>query len=175
MVEVSGYRLITKENKTGSGVPKKVAAGAEAMTVSEMKDEVSEHVREMFSSAKQILKQEFNAYSFGLYINEKQQSSIIGDVYNRNLQHQINSLNGELEILQNELKSTRKMTQEFKRNQEQSNKKIAEITLRYESTKEEMAQKQQDAEKRLNSLIRDFVSIYKKLAEEFVNYKDYTV
>lgn len=67
------------------------------------------------------------------------------------------------------------MTQEFKRNQEQSNKKIAEITLRYESTKEEMAQKQVDAEKRLNSLIRDFVSIYKKLAEEFVNYKDYSV
>ena len=45
--------------------------------------------------------------------------------------------------------------------------------MRYESTKEEMAQKQIDAEKRLNSLIRDFVSIYKKLADEFIHYKDY--
>ena len=45
--------------------------------------------------------------------------------------------------------------------------------MRYESTKEEMAQKQIDAEKRLNSLIRDFVSIYKKLADEFIHYKDF--
>jgi hypothetical protein len=40
--------------------------------------------------------------------------------------------------------------------------------------KEEMNQKSIDAEKRLNSLIRDFVSIFKKLAAEFVSYKDYT-
>ena len=72
MVEVSGYRLNKNDSKGGDKVPKKVAAGAEAMTVAEMKDEVSENVREMFAAAKQVLKQEFNAYSFGLYINEKQ-------------------------------------------------------------------------------------------------------
>ena len=70
MVEVSGYRF-NKNEQVKDKVPKKIAAGAESMTVAEMKDEVSENIRELFSSAKQILKQEFNAYSFGLYINEK--------------------------------------------------------------------------------------------------------
>lgn len=55
MVEVSGYRLNKNESKIDK-VPKKIAAGAEAMTVAEMKDEVNETVREMFSSAKQLLK-----------------------------------------------------------------------------------------------------------------------
>lgn len=38
-----------------------------------------------------------------------------------------------------------------------------------------MKQKVLDADQRLNLLIRDFVTIYKKLAQEFVSYKDYVL
>jgi len=72
------------------------------------------------------------------------------DVYNRFLQQQLIDLNLNFDILSNELESTRKMTKQFKQNQEVSNKKINEIQLRYESVKEEMQQKVIDGDKRLN-------------------------
>jgi hypothetical protein len=37
--------------------------------------------------------------------------------------------------------------------------------------KEEMNQKLEGYDKRMNQLIRDFVNVYKKLAAEFTNYK----
>jgi|TARA_B110000285_G_C15021123_1_gene561625 hypothetical protein len=72
------------------------------------------------------------------------------DVYNRFLQQKLIDLNLNFDILSNELESTRKMTKQFKQNQEVSNKKINEIQLRYESVKEEMQQKVIDGDKRLN-------------------------
>jgi len=72
------------------------------------------------------------------------------DVYNRFLQQKLIDLNLNFDILTNELESTRKMTKQFKQNQEVSNKKINEIQLRYESVKEEMQQKVIDGDKRLN-------------------------
>ena len=72
------------------------------------------------------------------------------DVYNRFLQQELIDLNLNFDILSNELESTRKMTKQFKQNQEVSNKKINEIQLRYESVKEEMQQKVIDGDKRLN-------------------------
>jgi len=71
-------------------------------------------------------------------------------VYNRFLQQKLIDLNLNFDILSNELESTRKMTKQFKQNQEVSNKKINEIQLRYESVKEEMQQKVIDGDKRLN-------------------------
>ena len=38
--------------------------------------------------------------------------------------------------------------------------------------KEEKEQKEVEFEKRLNTLIRDFVKIYKKLGDDFTKYKD---
>ena len=72
------------------------------------------------------------------------------DVYNRFLQQELIDLKLNFDILSNELESTRKMTKQFKQNQEVSNKKINEIQLRYESVKEEMQQKVIDGDKRLN-------------------------
>lgn len=74
----------------------------------------------------------------------------MGDVYNRFLQQELIDLKLNFDILSNEMESTRKMTKQFKQNQEVSNKKINEIQLRYESVKEEMQQKVIDGDKRLN-------------------------
>jgi hypothetical protein len=83
-------------------------------------------------------------------LNSADQKQIMEDVYNRFLQQKLIDLNLNFDILSNELESTRKMTKQFKQNQEVSNKKINEIQLRYESVKEEMQQKVIDGDKRLN-------------------------
>lgn len=83
-------------------------------------------------------------------MNSADQKQIMEDVYNRFLQQKLIDLNLNFDILSNELESTRKMTKQFKQNQEVSNKKINEIQLRYESVKEEMQQKVIDGDKRLN-------------------------
>ena len=43
--------------------------------------------------------------------------------------------------------------------------------MKVDISKEEMLSKVDAYEKRINQLIRDFVSVYKKLAKEFTDYK----
>ena len=74
--------------------------------------------------------------------------------------------------MHNEVTSMRKMTRTFKQTEEKSNKLIQELKTRYEMVKEEKEQKEIEFEKRLNTLIRDFVKIYKKLGDDFTKYKD---
>ena len=78
----------------------------------------------------------------------------------------------EKDIMHNEVTSMRKMTRTFKQTEEKSNKLIAELKTRYEMVKEEKEQKEIEFDKRLNTLIRDFVKIYKKLGDDFGKFKD---
>ena len=63
------------------------------------------------------------------------------------------------------------MTKAFKKTEEESNKLMQELRLKYEMAKDEAEAQKQNFEKRLNTLIRDFVNVYKKLAAEFTSYK----
>ena len=74
-------------------------------------------------------------------------------------------------IITTELQATRKMTKAFKKTEEESNKLMQELRLKYEMAKDEAEAQKQNFEKRLNTLIRDFVNVYKKLAAEFTSYK----
>jgi len=65
------------------------------------------------------------------------------------------------------------MTKTFKQTEEQSNKKIFELQMKYEMAKEEKTIAAEGFDKRLNQLIRDFVKMYKNLGAEFIKYKDY--
>lgn len=79
----------------------------------------------------------------------------------------------EKEIALNELQSVRKMTKTFKQTEEQSNKKIYELKMKYEMAKDEKLIAAEGFDKRLNQLIRDFVKMYRKLGDEFIKYKTY--
>jgi hypothetical protein len=46
--------------------------------------------------------------------------------------------------------------------------------MKYEMVKDEKAIMSEGFDKRLNTLIRDFVKVYKKLADEFLKYKELT-
>lgn len=46
--------------------------------------------------------------------------------------------------------------------------------MKYEMVKDEKVNMQEGFDKRLNTLIRDFVKIYKKLADEYIKYKEYS-
>lgn len=65
------------------------------------------------------------------------------------------------------------MTKTFKLTEEQSNKKIYELKMKYEMAKDEKAIAAEGFDKRLNQLIRDFVKMYRKLGDEFIKYKNY--
>lgn len=127
-----------------------MADANEKLSVSEAKNEVDMKLKAVFKEGEALLTQQFNSYSFGIDLNSTDQKHIMEDVYNRFLQQKLIDLNLNFDILSNELESTRKMTKQFKQNQEVSNKKINEIQLRYESVKEEMQQKVIDGDKRLN-------------------------
>jgi hypothetical protein len=74
----------------------------------------------------------------------------------------------------NELTSVRKMTKTFKKTEEQSNKKIHELQMKYEMAKDEKNAMQTQFDIRLNTLIRDFVKVYRNLGDEFLKYKEYS-
>ena len=66
------------------------------------------------------------------------------------------------------------MTKTFKITQEQSTKKIHELQIKYEMCMDDRKADKIAFDKRLNMLIRDFVTVYKKLVAEYIQYKDYT-
>lgn len=77
----------------------------------------------------------------------------------------------ELETAQTELTASRKMMKGFRLAQDNSNKMIAELKMRNDMLKDELEDKAIAFDKRLNTLIRDFVTVYKKLGAEFTSYK----
>lgn len=65
------------------------------------------------------------------------------------------------------------MTKAFKENESESFKKMTELQAKYEMEKDDRRADKVAMDKRFNMLIRDFVAVYKKLASEFLHYKDY--
>ena len=137
------------------------------------KDEIPGKAKKMFDANTLFLKQPFSFYSFGVKINEENCEDIASQVYPRQLEAQIMDLVVEKDVTMNELQSVRKMTKTFKQTEEQSNKKIFELQMKYEMAKEEKTIAAEGFDKRLNQLIRDFVKMYKNLGAEFIKYKDY--
>ena len=106
-------------------------------------------------------------------INAEQQIEIMDKLYPKQIKADIVELILEKDVVTNEVQSMRKMTRTFKQTEEKSNKLIQELKTRYEMVREEKEQKEIEFDKRLNTLIRDFVKIYKKLGDDFGKYKDY--
>ena len=94
-------------------------------------------------------------------------------LYPKRIKADILELIIEKDVITNEVQSMRKMTRTFKQTEEKSNKLIQELKTRYEMVREEKEQKEIEFDKRLNTLIRDFVKIYKKLGDDFGKYKEY--
>ena len=94
-------------------------------------------------------------------------------MYNRLLEKDLIDMVGRNEIMNSEVKSVKKVIAQLKKTEEESYKKIHELQMRCDMQKEEMQQKTEAFEKRINTLIRDFVKVFKKLASEFQNFKSY--
>ena len=65
------------------------------------------------------------------------------------------------------------MTKQFKKAEEGSNKKIFELQMKYEMAREEKQVAAEAFEKRLNTMIREFVKAFKKMGELTNNMKAY--
>ena len=79
----------------------------------------------------------------------------------------------QLNVKKNELESTRTMTKKFKQTEEKSNKKITELQQRYDMIKEEKETQAEGFDKRLNTLIRNFVKEFNRIADNYLQYKDF--
>ena len=80
-------------------------------------------------------------------------------------------MTGKNDVMSGEVKAVRKTLGQLKKTEEESYKKINELQVRVDMQKEEMQQKTEAFEKRINTLIRDFVKVFKKLGSEFTNYR----
>jgi len=94
-------------------------------------------------------------------------------IYNRLLEKEIIDQADELSSIHGELFPARLMTDDFKRTEEQSSKKINDLQGKYEMANEDRKADKVAFDKRLNQLIRDFVKVYKQLANEFRQYKEF--
>jgi hypothetical protein len=129
---------------------------------------------EMIDKKQQLLKQPFNFYTFAVDINSEQRVATMNKVYNRLLEKELIDTQEELAAIRGELEPTRMMTKAFKQTEEESLKTIQELKQRYDMANDDRKADKIAFEKRLNQLIRDFVKVYKSLANEFKQYKEFT-
>lgn len=120
-----------------------------------------------------MLKQPFNFYTFAADINSENRVDVVSRTYNRLLHKEIIDAHARVEAIKSELYPARRMTKAFKENESESFKKMTELQAKYEMEKDDRRADKVAMDKRFNMLIRDFVAVYKKLATEFLNYKDY--
>lgn len=135
--------------------------------------EIPQKALEIFSGAESVLHQDFNFYTFSVMTNSEQSKDIIAQTYVKELESQVVQLMSELNVKKNELESTRKMTKSFKLTEERSNKKINELQQRYDMVKEEKETQAEGFDKRLNTLIRNFVKEFNRIADNYLQYKDF--
>ena len=86
----------------------------------------------------------------------------------KELEAKIVQLTNDLNVKKNELESSRKMTKQFKQTEEKSNKKIFELQQRYDMIKEEKEQAAEGFDKRLNTLIRNFVKEFNRIGDSYL-------
>ena len=64
----------------------------------------------------------------------------------------------------NDVNAVGKIIKQLKSAEEASDKKIHELTMRLDQAKEDIKHLRSSYEKRINTLIRDFVNVFKSLA-----------
>lgn len=72
-----------------------------------------------------------------------------------------------------ELKTSRRMTATFLKTETESFRKMQELQQRLDMANEDRRTDKASADVRMNMLIREFVIKYKKLAKEFLTFKDF--
>ena len=89
------------------------------------------------------------------------------------MEAKIAQLLNENNVKKNELESTRKMIKQFKQTEERSNKKIYELQQRFDMIKEEKEAAAEGFDKRLNTLIRNFVKEFNRIGDSYLQYKEF--
>lgn len=130
-------------------------------------DAIPKKVVKFIADSRNLLRQEFNFYTFGLELNQENRVDVMGKCYNRVLEKQLADGQNKIDVMSSEIKAVRKTLGTLKKTEEESYKKIHELQMRCDMQKEEMQQKTEAFEKRINTLIRDFVKVFKKLVAEF--------
>lgn len=105
--------------------------------------------------------------------NPEQSKNIVEQTYNQEQENRIIQLVNDLNIKKNELESSRKMMKTFKQTEERSNKKIFELQQRYDMIKEEKEAAAEGFDKRLNTLIRNFVKEFNRIGDSYLQYKEF--
>ena len=131
MIETTGYYIHKREQ---AQEPKTDLEKTNVKKVTDAihQDKLPIKAKRMFEGNSKLLTQPFAFYSFGVKINEENCDDILSNVYPRQLEAQIMDIILEKETAQSELTSVRKMTKTFKLTEEQSNKKIHELKMKYE-------------------------------------------
>jgi DNA-binding transcriptional regulator YhcF (GntR family) len=104
-------------------------------------------------------------------LNKENKVDLMNRVYSRLLEKQFVEEVTTKDSIVSELNSMRKMTKEFKKTEEESQKIVYELNLKVEMARDETKASVQSSENKLSQLIRDFVNVYKKLALDFGSYK----
>ena len=91
------------------------------------------------ADSKNLLRQQFNFYTFGVDLNIESSSEIINRVYNRLLEKSVYDSVLAVDAQKLELKSVRKMIDDFKKQEDESKKKIHELNMKYQMVKDEKA------------------------------------
>ena len=133
----------------------------------DLMQQIPKRTQKKIKNAKGLLDDAFSFYSFTVELNQINKNEIMNKVYNRLLEKSMIEEALAKDILTKEVESSRKMVKQFKKTEEESGRIIYELGVKYQMAKDECKLLSMNFEKRLNTLIRDFVNVYKKLAAEF--------
>ena len=100
---------------------------------------------------------------------------MVNNTYNKLLMKEIIDVRVEIDEIYHELEPARQLIDTFKLTEEQSLKKIYELNIKYSMAQEDRRQDKIAFDKRINTLIRDFVKIFKNLSNEFRLFKEFTM
>ena len=126
MIETTGYKLFEKEAALKPKAPEQKAMLADLEGI-EMENKVPKKADKYIANAKNLLRQEFNFYTFGLELNQEHRVDIMDKVYNRALEKALIDESKQREAMTLELTSVRQMVKEFKNTEEESTKIIADL------------------------------------------------
>mmetsp|Transcript_4421 Transcript_4421/g.6476 ORF Transcript_4421/g.6476 Transcript_4421/m.6476 type:complete len:165 (+) Transcript_4421:1230-1724(+) len=135
MIETTGYYMAKQEDRKEA--PDELAEKMEEFDKLKYQGQLPKKALDIFNNASNLLQQEFNFYSFGVLINAEQKTEVMQSIYPRQLEMSLNDIVSDRDIKANELQSVNKMVNTFKKTEEQSNKRIQELQMKYEMVVDE--------------------------------------
>ena len=117
----------------------------------------------------------FDFYGFGIRLGIEDQIDIANRAYIRFYKKRINDVLMDKEAVETELQSNVRLLNKFKTASESSARKIKELEIKEQIVQQERITLKLEADRKVQKISKEYVEIYKQLAQQFQKYKDFIV